>query len=192
MKRGHHHGSLRAALVASGLELLDAEGVEAVTIRAVARAAGVSHAAPVNHFADRRALLTAIAADCLRDLMQGIEAAQQPMVAPRDRIFALVDAFHAYGLANPNRYRLMWRQDMLDAADPALKSQTDGLFELVAASMSPFADPPGISAMSRTVALCSAIHGYVLFRIDGAFDGYEDERNGEPRHRAVLHALLPA
>ena len=191
MKRGYRHGNLRSALVASGLELLDAQGLEAVTIRAVARAAGVSHAAPVNHFADRRALLTAIATDCLRELMQGIEACQQTAVTARDRIFALVDAFHAYGLANPNRYRLMWRQDMLDAADPALKSLTDGLFELVAASMQPFADPPGISAMSRIVAICSAIHGYVLFRIDGAFEGHEDEKSGEPRHRAVLEALLP-
>jgi AcrR family transcriptional regulator len=191
MKRNHHHGNLRAALVDAGIMLLDTKGIEAVTVRAVARGAGVSHAAPVNHFPDRRALLTAIAADCLRELAQIIAAKQRDKGTARERICALADAFHDYGLANPNRYRLMWRQDMLDTDDAVLKSLTDGLFESVAASMMTFGDPPKISAMSRIVAVCSAIHGYVLLRIDGAFQGYEDEKTGALRHRAVLEALLP-
>jgi AcrR family transcriptional regulator len=191
MKSSSRHGNLKSALVAAGIVLLDAQGVEAVTIRAVARAAGVSHAAPINHFPDRRALLTAIAANCLNELAQMIAVNQQGRTTARDQICALVDAFHDYGLARPNRYRLMWRQDMLNIADPVLKSLTDGLFEQVAAAMLAFGDPPKTSAMSRIVAVCSAIHGYVLLRIDGAFQGYEDEKTGTPRHRAVLEALLP-
>ena len=45
--------------------------------------------------------------------------------------------------------------------------------------------------MSRIVAVCSAIHGYVLLRIDGNFDSYVDERTGQPRHHAIIEALLP-
>ena len=191
MTRSHGHDNLKTALVTAGIAILDSDGVEAVTIRATARAAGVSHAAPINHFPDRRALLTAIAADCLNELTQMIATNQQNKAAARDQICALVDAFHDYGLTRPNRYRLMWRQDMLDTADPVLTSLTDGLFECVAAAMLAFGDPPKISAMSRIVAVCSAIHGYVLLRIDGAFQGYEDEKTGAPRHRAVLDALLP-
>lgn len=191
MKPSHHHGKLRAALIAAGIALLDAGGVEAVSIRAVARAAGVSHAAPVNHFADRRALLTAIAAECLGELNQMIAFDWQQMPTARERIHALADAFHRYGLATPNRYRLMWRQDMLDTTDTLLRSLTDGLFALVAEALVDFGEPPKVSAMSRTVAVCSAIHGYVLLRIDGNFIGFVDERTVQPRHRAVLDALLP-
>lgn len=191
MKRGQHHGALKAALVEAGLELLDSDGVEAVTIRAVARKVGVSHAAPINHFPDRRALLTAIATHCFMELKREIadtESLRRP--TPHEQIFALIDAFYAYGLAKPNRYRLMWRQDRLDAADPALKRLTDDVFDLVARSLKGFGDPPRISAMSRIVAVCSAIHGYVLLRIDGNFDSHVDERTGRPRHHAIVEALL--
>ena len=192
MKRGQHHGALRPALVEAGLSLLDSEGIEAVTIRAVARLAGVSHAAPVNHFPDRRSLLTAIAARCFEELTQAVAPrGRRPAPTARKRLYALVDAFYAYGLANPNRYRLMWRQDLLDAADPAIKALTDDVFERVAKSLEGIEKPPRISEMSRIVAMCSAIHGYVLLRIDGNFDSYVDERTGQPRHHAIIEALLP-
>ena len=192
MKRGQHHGALRPALVEAGLLLLDSEGIEAVTIRAVARLAGVSHAAPVNHFPDRRSLLTAIAARCFEELTQAVAPrGRRPAPTARKRLYALVDAFYAYGLANPNRYRLMWRQDLLDAADPAIKALTDDVFERVAKSLEGIEKPPRISEMSRFVAMCSAIHGYVLLRIDGNFDSYVDERTGQPRHHAIIEALLP-
>src|SRR5471030_1466849 len=58
----YHHGALRAALIRSAREILESEGYEALTLRAAARRAGVSQAAPYNHFADKAALLAAIAA----------------------------------------------------------------------------------------------------------------------------------
>ncbi|MBL4791169.1 MAG: helix-turn-helix transcriptional regulator [Kordiimonadaceae bacterium] len=54
-----HHGDLKRTLFSVAVSLLDQHGVSGVTIRAVARSAGVSHGAPVNHYKDRRALLTA-------------------------------------------------------------------------------------------------------------------------------------
>src|SRR5437764_560426 len=59
--RAYHHGDLKAALIDSALEILRKEGLEALTLRAVARRAGVSQAAPYRHFADRRALVAAVA-----------------------------------------------------------------------------------------------------------------------------------
>lgn len=192
MKRGHHHGALKQALVDAALEILDLEGVEAVTIRAVARKAGVSHAAPVNHFPDRRALLTAVAIFCFEELKTAIARTGFAEGSdPRRNMTAFVDAFHDYGLAKPNRYRLMWRRDMLDADDSALNAMTDGLFENVTEMMTAFGEPPNGSIMSRVVAACSIIHGYVLLRIDGNFIGVADEKTGHPRHIALIEALLP-
>ena len=87
----YHHGNLRAGLLDAALTILDAEGVDAVTIRAVARAAGVSHAAPANHFADRKALLTALAAGIFAALAGRIArklAAAPGGRAARLRVFA--------------------------------------------------------------------------------------------------------
>ena len=192
MKRGHHHGALKQALIAAALELLDSDGVEAVTIRAVARKAGVSHAAPVNHFPDRRALLTGVAIFCFGELKQAIrDAGIVDMPDARRQLLAFVDAFYSYGLNKPNRYRLMWRSDLLDASDEGLNAMTDNLFGIVTKMVTEFGDPPNISVMSRVVAACSMIHGYVLLRIDGNFVDFADEKTGHPRHIALIEALLP-
>lgn len=58
---GHKHGNLREALVRGAMQLLDEKGVEAVTVREVARRASVAHSAPANHFSSRNDLLTALA-----------------------------------------------------------------------------------------------------------------------------------
>ena len=192
MKKAHHHGALKQALIEAALHLLDSEGVEAVTIRAVARQAGVSHAAPVNHFADRRALLTGVAIFCFEELQQAITATGiRNMSDAREKMLAFVDAFYNYGLNNPNRYRLMWRQDMLDSSDVKLTEMTEKLFSHVTNMITEFGDPPNISIMSRVVAACSIIHGYVLLRINGNFIGFADEKTGHPRHIALIEALLP-
>lgn len=192
MKIRRRPGELKATLVRAALELLDTGGVEAVTIRATARKAGVSHAAPVNHFPDLRALLTAVAIHCFAELKQSIADTDfQNLPNARDQVLAFSDAFHAYGLANPNRYRLMWRRDKLDETDTTLNGMTDSLFyDFVTKTVRKFGDPSGVSVMSRVVAVCSVIHGYVLLRIDGNFQGNLDEKTGQPRHLAIIEALL--
>jgi AcrR family transcriptional regulator len=68
-KRGrYHHGDLRRALLDAALEVLSAEGASALTLREVARRAGVTHAAPYRHFADKQTLLAAVAEEGFRML----------------------------------------------------------------------------------------------------------------------------
>src|SRR5215212_4914161 len=71
----YHHGDLRNALIRAGQELLAQEGIAGLDMRKVARAAGVSHAAPYRHFADKQALLAAIAEDGFYQLAEGMDAA---------------------------------------------------------------------------------------------------------------------
>src|SRR5262245_57255125 len=79
----YHHGDLRNALIQAGKTLLAEEGVAGLELRKVARAAGVSHAAPYRHFADKQALLAAIAEDGFYQLTEGMDAAigQAPTTA---------------------------------------------------------------------------------------------------------------
>lgn len=192
MKRGQHHGSLAQALTDAALVILDAVGVEGVTIRATARAASVSHAAPANHFPDRRALLTAIAVRCFEEMMAGANVARKKASAPAGRIVAFADAYVAYGLAYPNRYRMMWRMDMLDDSVAALSGIIDGIYNSIGNDV---AGLPGIrpdTATTKLVALASLIHGYVSMRIDGNFIAAADESTGKPRHIAMIEALIGA
>ena len=70
-KATYHHGDLRAALVRAAMELLEESGETALSLRAVARRAGVSPAAPYRHYADREALVSAVAAVGYRELASG-------------------------------------------------------------------------------------------------------------------------
>ena len=56
----YHHGNLREALIGNAVKILEEEGIEALTLRRVARASGVSQAAPYSHFSDKRALIKAV------------------------------------------------------------------------------------------------------------------------------------
>lgn len=191
MKRGQHHGALRQLLIDTALVLLDRDGVEAVTIRAVARASGVSHAAPANHFADRRALLTALAVQCFTDLAAGASAARDAVSpAPRARIIAFADAYVAYALAHPNRYRMMWRMDMLDPDDAALAELIDGLYAGVEQDVLALPHGQSDDATTLLIALSSVVHGYVAMRIDGNFVAAVDAASGKPRHQAIVERLI--
>src|SRR6476661_2659571 len=88
-KAGYHHGNLRQALVDATVLLLESEGPHAVTLRAVAGRAGVSHAAPYRHFADKDALLAAVAEEGFRAMAAALLTARDGAGAePRARFFA--------------------------------------------------------------------------------------------------------
>ncbi|MER6305545.1 TetR/AcrR family transcriptional regulator [Streptomyces sp. NPDC001657] len=115
-RAGYHHGDLPAALTAAAIELLDERGTEQVTVREVARRAGVSPGAPFRHFADRQALLTAVADRILADF----ERWQLAMVADVEgsgmRAFGL--GFVRYAIRYPRRFELL-KTRVFGASRPA-------------------------------------------------------------------------
>ncbi|MFG3114172.1 TetR/AcrR family transcriptional regulator [Streptomyces sp. NPDC048197] len=115
-RAGYHHGDLPAALTAAAIELLDERGTEHVTVREVARRAGVSPGAPFRHFADRQALLTAVADRILADF----ERWQLAMVADVEgsgmRAFGL--GFVRYAIRYPRRFELL-KTRVFGASRPA-------------------------------------------------------------------------
>lgn len=186
----YHHGNLKEALIEAAFALLDEDGAEAVTIRAVARRAGVTHAAPANHFAGRQALLTALAARIFEDL--GGQIARRLARAGgglEARLSVFADAVLRFGLASPNRYRLIWRWDALDGQDAALQQSMDAIYDRLIGELSAH----GSSALdphSRAIALWSMVHGYVSMRIEGNLVPGRDKVTGEPREKAIVTALL--
>lgn len=191
-KRGksYHHGNLRGELLAAAMDILDENGVEAVTVREVARRVGVTHAAPANHFADRRALLTALAAGIFETLADGIaRRLANAGVRHEARIRTFADTIVAFGLAHPHRFRLLWRRDCVDDTDDALQTAMDAIYDRLVAELSA-APSPRASAETRAIALWSMVQGYVCMRLDGNLVSKVDEETGEPRQKAIVTALL--
>lgn len=107
--KSYHHGDLRNALIAAGREMLIEEGVAELDLRKVARRVGVSRTAPYRHFADKRALLAAIAEDGFRDLTTVVqEALAEAGPSARARLTQLLTAYVRFGLAHPARMREMF------------------------------------------------------------------------------------
>jgi AcrR family transcriptional regulator len=113
----YHHGDLREALLRSAESILKRDGLGALSLRGVARAAGVSHAAAAHHFPDLGSLLSALAAegfDRLSDKL--IEAANQGGDPPLER----AKTYIAFAKANPALYQLMSDPIRLDSKNLSL------------------------------------------------------------------------
>jgi AcrR family transcriptional regulator len=113
--RLYHHGDLRAALIRAGLAILAEEGVQGLTLRAVARRAGVSHNAPYRHFADKEALLVAIAEEGFIELAARVEEARTHAPAsPRAQLEDSGWAYAQFALAHPDHLRVMFDVPITD------------------------------------------------------------------------------
>lgn len=189
--RGIRHGNLRSALINAGFELLDEGGAEAVTIREIARRAGVAHSAPANHFRDRVGLLTALAIESFATLGHVLDAViERNLNSQRERLRSAVQAVLEFALAHPNRYRLLWRSECLNPADPRLEAAGTAVYERAGVLLQTKGARLSRSADTRIIAAWSLIHGYISLRLDGILVEGLDESSGRPRSEAIADALI--
>jgi AcrR family transcriptional regulator len=126
----YHHGALRDALIRSAREILESEGYEALTLRAAARRAGVSQAAPYNHFADKAALLAAIAALGFREFAAAMRHEMDATVDPQARLNAAGIAYVAFATSNPGLFKLMFGSNAhQESGDPDLDAARTSAYE---------------------------------------------------------------
>jgi AcrR family transcriptional regulator len=109
----YHHGDLRAVILAQAARLVAERGADRVSLRELAREAGVSHAAPAHHFTDRRGLFTALATEGFHMLAAALTDARPQFV---DAALAYV----RFALEHPGHYRVMFDKSLVDAADGEL------------------------------------------------------------------------
>lgn len=115
----YHHGDLRRALLDAARAIITTEDVQRLTLRAVARRAGVSHAAPYHHFADKAALIAALVADYFGQMatVMYTEAAASSGTAG-DKLVALGRAYVRFALEHPAIFRLMFRPELWHSSQP--------------------------------------------------------------------------
>jgi AcrR family transcriptional regulator len=188
-ERGYHHGDLRRTIISAAIRLLDEGGIDAVTIREVARRARVAHSAPANHFRDRKALLTALAIEITHEVADALRLSIERIAEQRSRLKAAMTATLSYALAHPHRYRLVNRHDILDLADGALIDVQQEIFDVMAAGV----QPPERLAYDRdsyVIAVWSLVHGYVSLRLDGTLTTGVDEVAGDWREFVLIDLLI--
>jgi AcrR family transcriptional regulator len=166
--RPYHHGDLRASLLDAAEAVLADRGVNGLTLRDVARAAGVSHAAPYHHFASLNDLLAAVAQHGFEELGRAMVQAVA-VTDTRERLLRVAQAYLDCARAHPQRFRLMFGPLLASKDDhPALKAAAQHAFGFVLAAANAHDTKNGTDL---AIAGWSLAHGLSHLVIDGAFDG---------------------
>jgi AcrR family transcriptional regulator len=164
----YHHGDLRAALLTAAAAELERIGYENLSLRELAASLGVSRAAPYRHFADRRALLAALAVEGFDGLAAIYRKANGTGKTPETRLAASGRAYLAFAAERPQLFRLMFSSDLFSAGppEPTLIKAAGNCYEvfesLVAATLD---DPDEDAIKATTVALMSSTYGFALLRM---------------------------
>lgn len=183
-KSGYHHGDLRVALVTAALEMLEAG--EPFSLRALARRAGVTTAAPYRHFADREALESVVAVQGLRELMSELtDGRQSPSSAAE--VGELAVDYVRFALRRPALFRLMFGRKCDDQDDERVRA-AGALHDYLATVMVqvfPQSDPVALSTAGWSLA-----HGLAFLHLDGKLAN-TDQAAIDERVRSTVTAVFP-
>lgn len=188
--RPYHHGDLRRALVEAARRLLEAEGPSALSLRAVAREAGVSPAAPYHHFKDKAELLDAVAHEGW-ELLHTQMAEAKSKAEGREQLTALGIAYVCFARDNPALYRVMYDAARDKEALPIdlQDGEKESAYCMVRDTMIEHGADPAAAAdleLATIAAWCGA-HGLAEMAGFRQFDQVKAELGGE---RAFLQAVL--
>src|SRR2546421_3312418 len=175
VRTAYHHGSLRAELITACVALIEAEGIGAVSLRRVAREAGVSPGAPYHHFPDRSALLAAIAVQGQELLLERLRQTRQQAPTAARALGALVEAYVRFAREHPAHVHLMLRPELSEpdshpethtAGEAAIQLLTETVEDCQREGTAPPGDPNVLVGMVWALAI-----GIVTLWLDGPLEG---------------------
>lgn len=192
--RAYHHGDLRAALLTEAQSTLRTRGLDGLSLRELARAVGVSHAAPRRHFADKAALLEALVADGFRRLGVALEVASEAEHREFGEVLDEVAlAFVRFSTDNPPLTDLMSQSRFLSDASEQLVVAREAIFapvrKMVEAGQSAAVLAPGDTTRLGTV-IFGMLHGLASMVNNGMVDP-SDEHLIHEAVRTLLNGLRP-
>lgn len=190
--RPYHHGDLRRALVEAAERLLDREGASALSLRAVAREAGVSAAAPYHHFRDKNELLMAVAHQGFEELAEKMREAADGIEDPGKRVNALGVAYVCFARDNRALYHLMYDSSRRENFRAEPRKPEEGPMNLVRKALTTGAsgeiDPLALEL--RQIAGWCVAHGLAEMEASREFEELKARLGGpEAFYSAVLAQL---
>lgn len=192
--RPYHHGDLRRALVDAARRILEAEGVGALSLRAVAREAKVSPAAPYHHFKDKGELLDAIAHEGWEDLENAMTAVRASARTPSEKMTAIGAAYVHFARENPALYRVMYdvARDK-DSLPDHVQKNDDSAYCQVRQTILERNDDASVNEIDlelATIAAWCAAHGLAEMLSFKQFEPLKEQLGGEEAFmKAVLQHL---
>jgi AcrR family transcriptional regulator len=161
-RSAYHHGDLRAAILTEAARLVAERGADQVSLRELARSAGVSHAAPAHHFTDRRGLFTALAT-------QGFRLLADALIEARGEFADAALAYVRFAIEHPGHYQVMFNKSLLDVSDAELAAAEAASGAELSRGVATLrdrnatADPAG-----ARLAAWSLVHGFSMLWLNGA------------------------
>ena len=153
---------MRTALLDAATQLIETLPEEAVSLRACARLAGVSHAAPAHYFPTRAALISAVLAHSFNQLTQAMVTARDAAGAdPFDRLKATGLAYVAFGLAHPALYTMLFRSTYLQSPDGEMAEAGDRCGNVLGQVVAATSRPGGLSIAAGMAMAWTSVHGFV-------------------------------
>lgn len=196
VSRPYHHGDLRQVLLTAALTQIEAEGVASFSLRALARLAGVSAAAPYRHFDSKRTLLAALAQQGFEGLGQRLVLARDAETGPNERLLAIGLAYIEFAVSNPTNYHLMFGSVIDDFSEyNGLRTAADDGFSIVLELLRELIEAGGGGGLGLNIlggATWSAVHGIASLQISDMRTGlYQHEPlvSGEPGPIVSVEAL---
>ena len=169
--RPYHHGNLRRGLLDEALATIRADGVDGLTLREIGARLGVSRTALYRHFADKRALLAAVATEGFRTLRQQLVTAWEKGGRGRAAFESMGVAYVRFAVANPAHYRVMFGGFVdSNASEPELDAEAAGAFQALVdalAALQRDAIVRGDDTVKMARFVWAVVHGVAMLGIDG-------------------------
>ncbi len=184
--RSYHHGDLRRVLLQEAVRAIEESGVAALSLRLVARRAGVSHAAPAHHFGDKTGLLTAIATEGYQQL----EFELSQVAAETGSFLEVGVAYVRFAVENKGFFEVMFQPELFDANDPDLiEARTLSSRTLYGPLSTRGAGEVSNDVLRTGVAAWSLVHGFATLWLNRIVPPGLGE-DPEEAARAVLSSIF--
>ena len=195
----YHHGDLREALLQAAERVLERDGLAGLTLRAVAREAGVSHAAPTHHFGDLTGLVSELAAIGFRMFNAAMMAAVASGTTLPEKGMANAKAYVGFAQAHPGMYALMFRSnERLDHSRPSLHEASEAAFAGLAGSVAAMRQEQ-VSKESLSLDQAafiarnwSLVHGFTMLLLDGSLSDILHRLPEGTSAETLLEAMMRA
>lgn len=178
----YHHGGLRAVILTEASRLVAERGADRVSLRELARSAGVSHAAPAHHFADRRGLFTALATE-------GFQLLAEALIDARGHFADAALAYVRFAIEHPGHYQVMFNRSLLDASDPELAAAEAAAGAELSRGVATLRDPNArADPAGAQLAAWSLVHGFSMLWLNDAVNA--QVRQADPMDTVMRIATM--
>jgi AcrR family transcriptional regulator len=184
----YHHGDLRRALMEAAVDTVATTGAATLSLRGLAAAAGVSHAAPVHHFGDKAGLFTAVATE-------GFDLLADELVAVWEETGDFLEVgvrYVHFALSHPGHFEVMFRPDLSNADEPGLERSKMRAFAMLhdpLAAMQPSHDDEKLEA--ATLASWSIVHGLATLVLSGNLPEVDLRHPDDLARHVIAHCRTP-